>query len=73
MLWMLRTLWPPIAGPYCPGCGYCLVGVSEYVCPECGREFTLAQLHITADDLQVPGQATAPGETNHADDAAVVE
>jgi len=31
---------PPIAqDTLCPNCGYCLFGLSECRCPECGREF----------------------------------
>lgn len=30
--------------PFCPACGYDLIGLSEARCPECGRRFTLEEL-----------------------------
>ena len=38
-----------LTGPYCRGCGYCVVGLSEQRCPECGRPFTAAELGISED------------------------
>ena len=34
-------------GPYCPECGYCLIGSPRKICSECGRPFTLDELGIT--------------------------
>ena len=42
-------------GPHCPGCGYYLYGLTEQVCPECGRPFTLEELGITVGDLGAAG------------------
>jgi hypothetical protein len=36
-------------GTLCYGCGYCLVGNTSMTCPECGRSFTLEELHQTPD------------------------
>jgi hypothetical protein len=41
-------------GPSCPGCGYCLIGLAEHVCPECGRPFTLEELDVTERQLRPP-------------------
>ncbi len=38
----------------CPQCGYSLLGVGKHRCPECGRPFTLEELHASAADLQPP-------------------
>jgi hypothetical protein len=35
-----------ILGPYCPQCGYCLIGLPTHRCAECGRPFTLEELGI---------------------------
>ncbi|HUU94211.1 MAG TPA: hypothetical protein VM487_00610 [Phycisphaerae bacterium] len=35
----------------CPGCGYCLFGVSEQRCPECGRPFRREEVGMTLSDL----------------------
>jgi len=43
---------PP--GPYCPQCGYCLIGSSSQVCTECGRAFTFEELGIARDALAAP-------------------
>jgi hypothetical protein len=48
MHWYRR---PMPMGPYCPQCGYCLIGLSERRCPECGRTFTVEELGIRARDL----------------------
>jgi len=42
---------PPKPGPYCPECGYCLIGSPRKICSECGRPFTLEELKITPEDL----------------------
>jgi hypothetical protein len=34
---------------YCLGCGYCLTGLTESRCPECGRTFTLEDNSTFAD------------------------
>lgn len=47
--------WP--RGAVCPNCRYSLVGVTERRCPECGREFTLDELGISASDLKPPDVA----------------
>ncbi len=36
----------------CPNCRYDLRGATEMRCPECGRPFTLEELHISEDELQ---------------------
>ncbi len=41
---------------YCPNCGYNLLGNTTYICPECGRSFTLEELEINSEDLQPHGQ-----------------
>jgi hypothetical protein len=38
-------------GPYCPACGYCLLGTPTQTCPECGRPFTLDELGVSAEAL----------------------
>ncbi|NLE58030.1 MAG: hypothetical protein GX616_06705 [Planctomycetes bacterium] len=38
----------------CPGCTYQLYGLSQMRCPECGREFTLEEIHISASELTLP-------------------
>jgi hypothetical protein len=47
-----RAYWPLREGPYCPGCGYCVIGVRERRCPECGRSFTLEELGVSAKELE---------------------
>lgn len=47
-----------ILGPYCPQCGYCLIGLPTRRCAECGRPFTLEELGIDAAALD---PATAAG------------
>ena len=42
---------PVKPGPYCPECGYCLIGLPRQICSECGRPFTLDELGIAADVL----------------------
>lgn len=48
-------------GPSCPGCGYCLIGLAEQVCPECGRPFTLEELDVTSRDLRPPARTNDAG------------
>jgi hypothetical protein len=45
---------PVKPGPYCPQCGYCLIGIPRQICPECGRPFTF-------DELGVAPEALTPG------------
>jgi hypothetical protein len=40
-------------GPYCPECGYCLIGLPRQICSECGRPFTLDELGIEVEALKV--------------------
>ena len=47
----------PRRGPYCPQCGYCVVGLSENRCPECGRPFTAAELGVSEDELRAEPSA----------------
>jgi hypothetical protein len=47
-----------LPGPYCPECGYCLIGSTRRICSECGRPFTLEELGVEAGAL-VPGNAGA--------------
>jgi hypothetical protein len=42
-------------GPYCPECGYCLIGSPRQICPECGRAFTLEELGVAPEALVPPG------------------
>jgi hypothetical protein len=42
---------PVKPGPYCPECGYCLLGSTRNICTECGRPFTLEELGVA--DLNV--------------------
>jgi hypothetical protein len=49
-----RRIATPTFGPYCPACGYWLVGLTEDRCSECGRPFTLAELGIDRAALQPP-------------------
>jgi len=43
-------------GPYCPECGYCLIGSPRQICPECGRAFTLEELGVGPEALAPPGR-----------------
>ncbi len=38
----------------CPACGYHLYGLRDLRCPECGRPFTLEEIHLTAGDSPTP-------------------
>ncbi len=51
-----RWIWRPSDphGPYCPQCDYCLVGLQDRKCPECGRPFSPEELRIRASDLLPP-------------------
>jgi len=42
---------PVKPGPYCPECGYCLIGSPRPICSECGRPFSLEELGIVQADL----------------------
>jgi hypothetical protein len=44
---------PVKPGPYCPECGYCLIGLPRQICSECGRPFTLEELGVELDALKV--------------------
>jgi len=52
-----QQLRPPRAGPYCPGCGYCLIGVPVDRCPECGRDFDLRELGVAREALRTSAAA----------------
>jgi hypothetical protein len=52
---------PVKPGPYCPQCGYCLIGSPRQICPECGRAFTLEELGIGPEALLPPGAGFKPG------------
>ncbi len=49
----------PTPGPYCPGCGYCLIGAPTDRCPECGRDFDPRELGVTREELRPRSSATA--------------
>jgi hypothetical protein len=51
LLLMRLRLQKRIPGPYCPQCGYCLIGLPTRRCTECGRPFTLEELGIDAAAL----------------------
>jgi hypothetical protein len=51
-------------GPYCRGCGYCLIGVPPNICPECGRPFTI-------EELGVPVEALFPELSRHSPSSRV--
>ena len=53
LLFVMQYFFPLISGPSCPKCGYSLIGVPRDQCPECGRSFTLGELGITREELQV--------------------
>jgi len=55
LLLAIQRLRRPLHGPYCPGCSYCLVGLTADRCPECGRAFTLEELGITREELRPTG------------------
>jgi hypothetical protein len=50
---------PAKPGPYCPECGYCLIGAPRQICSECGRPFTLDELGITSEVLIPPSARPA--------------
>lgn len=45
---------PVKPGPYCPQCGYCLIGSTRKICTECGRPFSLEELGVTPEELLPP-------------------
>jgi hypothetical protein len=47
---------PVKPGPYCPQCGYCLIGSPRQICSECGRPFTHDELGVTPEAL-IPSAA----------------
>jgi hypothetical protein len=47
---------PVKPGPYCPQCGYCLIGSPRQICSECGRPFTHEELGVTPEAL-IPSAA----------------
>lgn len=51
LLGVWRIRYPIKRGPYCPRCGYCLVGSVERMCSECGRAFSLQELGVSSDEL----------------------
>jgi hypothetical protein len=64
---LLAKFRPPILGPHCRGCGYCLIGLPSNRCPECGRTFTdqevsLKDLILYAPSLQgvIPERDKSP-------------
>jgi len=56
LVWLLVRLTLPKFvmqdGTLCPGCAYCLIGVTEMRCPECGREFTYDEIETTAKQFR---------------------
>lgn len=49
----IRKLWPPNVDPTrCFGCGYSLIGLKDWNCPECGKAFTLEGQGLSAQDLE---------------------
>jgi hypothetical protein len=55
LLFFLQVKPEPVKpGPYCPECGYCLIGLPRQICSECGRPFTLDELGIEAGALAPP-------------------
>jgi hypothetical protein len=44
---------PKLVAPFCPQCGYHLVGLSVNRCPECGRDFNLGELGVSSADLAI--------------------
>jgi hypothetical protein len=51
---------PNKPGPYCPECGYCLIGSTRKICTECGRPFTLEELGVSAGEL-IPTRTVSAG------------
>jgi len=51
--------WRAPRGAHCPGCGYCLLGLREHRCPECGRPFRMEELGVSEEELQ-PAMPAAP-------------
>jgi hypothetical protein len=43
-------------GPYCPECGYCLIGSTSQRCAECGRPFTFEELGVLPGALALPAR-----------------
>ena len=50
-VWTHNRYWPIYPPGYCKGCGYCLRGLPEPRCPECGRAFDPAEVPKDSDDL----------------------
>ena len=55
----LYAAWWAPRGARCPGCDYCLLGLREHRCPECGRPFRLEELGVSEEELQ-PAMPAAP-------------
>src|SRR5262249_28650591 len=41
-------------GTLCPRCAYSLIGNESMTCPECGRDFTFAELGTTESEFRQP-------------------
>lgn len=39
-------------GPWCPQCGYSLIGCETHTCPECGRAFTFDEIGVDRENLR---------------------
>ena len=55
-----------VTGPFCPECGYCVIGLPEQRCPECGQSFTLEETNGVVivrcgNQGRVP-EASSPGD-----------
>jgi hypothetical protein len=51
---------PVKPGPYCPVCGYCLIGSPRQICAECGRPFTLEELGVSEEELSPDSNLQRP-------------
>lgn len=47
---------------HCPGCGYCLTGLPEQVCPECGRAFELEEVGMGEEAKSGPDDGDVEGK-----------